>query len=101
MIKVLLFALAVISASFACSMAEAAILSLPLIRARILVDKKRANARDVLFLKEHIAITVATIVIINNSINIIGAVFVGQQIAHIFGDRWLATASGFFTFLII
>jgi CBS domain containing-hemolysin-like protein len=101
MIKVLLFSLAVISASFACSMAEAAILSLPLIRARILADKKRINARDVLFLKEHIAITVATIVIINNSINIIGAVFVGQEVANIFGDRWLATASGVFTFFII
>jgi CBS domain containing-hemolysin-like protein len=101
MIKVLLFSLAVISASFACSMAEAAILSLPLIRARILVDKKRINARDVLFLKEHISITVATIVIINNSINIIGAVFVGNEVARIFGDRWLATASGIFTFLIV
>lgn len=101
MVNVLLFSLAIIAASFACSMAEAAILSLPLIRARILVDKKRINARDVLYLKEHIAITVATIVIINNSINIIGAVFVGQQIAHIFGDRWLGFASGFFTFLIV
>lgn len=101
MIKVLFFSLAVISASFLCSMAEAAILSLPLIRARILVDKKRLNARDVLYLKEHISITVATIVIINNSINIIGAVFVGHVIADIFGDRWLATASGIFTFLIV
>ena len=54
-----------------------------------------------LYLKEHISITVATIVIINNSINLIGAVFVGNEVARIFGDRWLATASGVFTFLII
>ncbi len=82
-------------------MVEAAILSLPLIRARIMAEEKRAHARDLLFLKENISMTIATIVILNNSVNIIGSIFIGQQIALMFGRQWLGVASSVLTFLII
>jgi CBS domain containing-hemolysin-like protein len=101
MINIVVSFLTVIGASFLCAMAEAAILSLPLVRARIMVEERRINAKDVLFLKEHISTAVSVVVIINNSINIIGSIYVGQEITRIFGDAWLGTASAAMTFMII
>jgi len=84
-----------------CSMSEAAILSLPLIRARILFDQKRKNSRDLLYLKENIADVITSIVLINNAVNIAGSIFVGQQVALIFGDQWLGLTATLMTFSII
>jgi CBS domain containing-hemolysin-like protein len=82
-------------------MTEAAILSLPLVRARILSDHKRKGAKDLLFIKENINSAIATIVILNNSVNIVGSIFVGQKVLRLFGNEWLGIASAFITFLII
>lgn len=82
-------------------MSEAAILSLPLVRARILLEQKRKNSRDVLYLKENIRETIASIVIINNAINIVGSIFIGQQVTLRFGNQWLGLASTVLTFSII
>jgi len=84
-----------------CSMTEAAILSLPLVRARILREKKRKGSQDLLIVKENIHFAVATIVILNNAVNIIGAVFVGQIVANIFGNQFLGIFSAVLTFAII
>lgn len=101
MILLILFIIAVLLTSGACSMTEAAILSLSLARARIVYDKKRKNSGDLLFVKENIHSAVATIVILNNAINIIGAVFVGQMVAEIFGNHFLGIFSAILTFAII
>ncbi len=93
--------LSVIFLSALCSMSEAAILSLSMVRARILVEQKYKSAEDVLFLKENIASLIAVIVVLNNSINIIGAIFVGQQVTHIFGEQWLGLGSTIITLAII
>lgn len=82
-------------------MTEAAVLSLPLIRARIMYEKKYKGSRDLIFVKENIHSAVATIVILNNAINIIGAVFVGQRIARLFGNQFLGIFSAVLTFAII
>ena len=82
-------------------MTEAAILSVPLLRVRIMVEQKRAGARDLLYVKENIALAVASLVIINNSVNIMGSMFIGQQVSMRYGDHWLGIASGLVTFLII
>jgi CBS domain containing-hemolysin-like protein len=82
-------------------MAEAAILSLSMVRARILVEQKHKSAKDVLFLKENISSIIAVIVVLNNSINIMGAIFVGQQVTLILGSRWLGLASTIITLTII
>jgi len=82
-------------------MTEAAILSLPLVRARILFDQKRKGSKDLLFIKENIHIAIATIVVLNNSINIVGSIFVGREAMRIFGNEWLAISSAVLTFLII
>lgn len=101
MISVLILFWSVILASALCSVAEAAILSLPLIRARILHEQNRRNARTLLYVKENISYGVASIVILNNAINIFGSIFIGQQVAMRFGNQWLGAASAVMTFSII
>lgn len=99
-VLVILF-LAIILASAFCSMSEAAILSLPLVRARMLYEQKKKNSKDLLFVKEHITDTIAAIVIVNNAINIVGSIFIGQQVTIRFGNQWLGVASTILTFSII
>lgn len=82
-------------------MVEAAILSLPFIKARILFEQKRKGSKTLLFIKENIHLAVATIVILNNAINIVGSIFVGQRVTYIFGSHWLGMASAVITFAII
>lgn len=96
---VLLFS--VLSASAFCSMAEAAILSLPFVRAKSLVEQGRINSKDLFYLKENIEITLATIVILNNCINIIGSIFIGEYVVLLFGQQWLGFSAAVITFLII
>lgn len=101
MIRLVILVLGLLLASGLCSMIEAAILSLPLIRARILLDQKRKGAKALLIIKEDIHTAIATIVVINNSINIIGSIFVGREALRLFGNEWLAISSAVLTFLII
>ncbi len=76
-------------------------MSLSVVRARILVEQKHKMAEDVLYLKENISSIIATIVVLNNAINIVGSIFVGQQVTVIFGNRWLGLASTVITLSII
>jgi len=101
MLILIILIISVLITSGICSMTEAAILSLPLIRARILYEKKHKGSLDLLFIKENIHSAVATIVILNNAVNIIGAVFVGQMAASIFGNQFLGIFSAVLTFAII
>ncbi|MFA5060565.1 MAG: hemolysin family protein [Candidatus Omnitrophota bacterium] len=101
MISLSFLIIGVLLASSICSMAEAAILSLPLVRARILSEEKRRNSKTVLYLKEHINTVVASIVVVNNAINIIGAFFIGQKVSELFGNEWLGLASAVMTLGII
>jgi CBS domain containing-hemolysin-like protein len=77
------------------------LLSVPLLRVRIMVEQKRRGARDLLFIKDNIALAIAVIVIVNNSVNIIGSMFIGEQVSKLYGSNWLGLASGILTFLII
>ncbi len=101
MINLIILVISVLFASGLCSMVEAAMLSLPLVRARILFEQKKKGSKDLLIIKENINTAIATIVILNNSVNIIGSIFVGQQVLSIFGNRWLGVSSACLTFLII
>ncbi|MFC1675375.1 hemolysin family protein [Candidatus Omnitrophota bacterium] len=101
MLMLILLILGVLIASGICSMMEAAILSLPLIKARMLEENKRRGSLDLLLIKENVHSAVATIVILNNGVNIIGSIFVGQMVTRMFGGQWLGMASAVFTFFII
>ncbi|MBF0523344.1 MAG: HlyC/CorC family transporter [Candidatus Omnitrophica bacterium] len=84
-----------------CAMAEAAILSLPSIRARLLKEHNKPNADDLLYIKDNIAYAIATVVILNNAVTIIGSIFIGEKISAHFGNQWLGLASAVITFAII
>lgn len=101
MVSLFILIIGVLFASSLCSMVEAAILSLPLVKARILFDQKRKGAKDLLIIKENIDTAIAAIVVLNNSVNIIGSIFVGHRVIGIFGNEWLGISSAIFTFLII
>ncbi len=101
MIGLFVLIVAVLFFSGLCSMTEAAVLSLPLVKARMLYDQKKKGSIDLLYVKENIHFAIATIVIINNSINIVGSIFVGHKVIEIFGNRWLGISSAFLTLLII
>ncbi len=101
MVKLIILLIGVLFTSGICSMVEAAILSLPLVKARILFDKKRNGSQDLLIVKENIHSAIASIVVINNAVNIVGAIFVGREALKMFGNEWLAISSAIITFLII
>ena len=101
MLTLIFLFLTIILSSGLCSMAEAAILSLPMMRARILFEHKRKNSKQLLYIKENITQVITSIVIVNNVINIVGSIFIGQQITIRFGNQWLGIASAVLTFSII
>lgn len=101
MVELIVLIISVLFISGLCSIVEAAILSLPLVKARILFEQKRKGAKTLLFIKENIHLAVATIVILNNAVNIIGSIFVGQKVAYMFGSHWLGITSAVLTFAII
>ena len=101
MVSLIILFIIVLFLSGICSMVEAAILSLPLVKARILFEQQRKGSQTLLFIKENIHLAVATIVILNNAINIIGSIFVGQMVTRLFGSHWLGIASAVITFAII
>ena len=101
MLPLILLIITVLLASGVCSMTEAAVLSLPFVRARILYETKQKGSKDLLFIKENIYSAVATIVILNNAVNIIGAVFVGQVVSGAFGNQFLGVFSAVLTIAII
>lgn len=93
--------ISIIFGSAICSMTEAAILSLPALRARLLQEEGRKGAKDLVYIKDNIPIAVASVVMLNNAINIMGSFFVGLRVTLLFGDRWLGAASAITTFAII
>ena len=101
MLNLIVLVIGILLTSGLCSMTEAAILSLPLVKARILFDQKKKGAKDLLIIKENIHLAIATIVVLNNSINIIGSIFVGQWASRLFGNELLGVSSAVLTFLII
>lgn len=101
MTAVFLTLISVLTASALCSLVEAAILSVPFTRVRILYDQGKMAAKDLLYIKEHISAAISSLVIVNNIINIMGSLYVGEMMADVFGDKWLGVISAGITFCII
>jgi len=97
MLKVLLGALVVVLNSALCSMAEAAFLSLPLVRARALAKLGGATARAVLRIRERVQSAISAIVILNTVVNVVGTALVvtwaGEVAARASGEGEWITAS--------
>ncbi|RMF24282.1 MAG: HlyC/CorC family transporter [Cyanobacteria bacterium J083] len=101
MLQLIIVVLFVLSGSAICAAAETALLSIPNIRVRQLAQSKKPAALALLHIREKISRPIATIVVLNNTFNIIGSIVIGSLAVDILGDAWLGVFSGFLTFLII
>jgi CBS domain containing-hemolysin-like protein len=93
--------LVVLVGSGLCSGAEAALLSVPEVRARQLAEEGGKRARALLAVKLGIARPISAIVVLNNVFNIVGSIMVGRAATLVFGTAWVGVVSGVLTFLII
>ncbi|NLE65625.1 MAG: HlyC/CorC family transporter [Elusimicrobia bacterium] len=101
MLPAIIALISLLGLSAFCSLSEAAILSVPFIRTRILLEQGRRNAKDLVFVKENLPLAISSLVIINNVVNISGSLLVGEMIMDLFGSRWIGIISAFLTFCII
>lgn len=91
----------VLLSSALCSGSEAALLSLPLSKARQLAEEGGARAQRLLVLRENLSRPISTIVILNNIANIVGSITVGALAAEALGSAWLGLFSAALTAGII
>lgn len=101
MIELALAVLAVLLCSGLCSGAEAALLSVPTLRARQLAESGGKRAVALLRIREGMVRPIAAIVVLNNIANIVGSITVGTMAARILGSQWIGLFSGVLTLLVI
>jgi len=97
------FIVAIIVSSAIVSGSEAALLSVSYTKAKEIANEKPINPRaaHLLTIKEDLQKYIATIVVLNNIINIVGSIYVGVIGVRIFGEVYLGVVSALLTFLII
>ncbi|NEP16798.1 MAG: HlyC/CorC family transporter [Leptolyngbya sp. SIO4C1] len=101
MIELAIAVLVVLFGSALCSGTEAALLSIPLLKARQIAHNRNPAAIALLAIRERVNRPIATIVILNNIFNIVGSIVIGRIAASVFGDAMLGIFSAVLTFLII
>jgi CBS domain containing-hemolysin-like protein len=93
--------LLVLTSSAVCSGTEAALFSIPLIKARQLAESEVSGSKALLDVRENMGRPIATIVVLNNVANIVGSILVGSIAARVLGDEWLGLFSAVLTFMVI
>lgn len=102
MINLIIVVLLVLVGSAICSGSEAALFSIPLVKARQLAQQsRRPAAQALLTIRENMNRPIASLVILNNMFNIVGSIMVGQVVLTTLGSAWLGVVSALLTFLII
>ncbi|WP_071190152.1 hemolysin family protein [Trichormus sp. NMC-1] len=101
MLQLLITVLIIILGSALCSCTETALFSVSTLRVRQLAQLKNPSAVALLAIRENMNRPIATIVILNNTFNIIGSILTGSIATQVLGDQWLGVFSGILTFLII
>jgi CBS domain containing-hemolysin-like protein len=101
MLQLAIAVLIVLVGSALCSCTEAALLSIPLLKARQMAQGRKPAAIALLAIREKVNRPVAAIVILNNIFNIVGSIAIGRIAASVFGDAMLGIFSAVLTFLII
>lgn len=101
MLQLAIAVLVVILGSALCSGTEAALLSIPLLKARQISQSRKPPALALLAIREKINRPIAAIVILNNIFNIVGSISIGRVAASVFDDTLLGLFSAVLTFLII
>jgi len=97
---IIYFCLAIVL-SFICSLLEAILLSTPNSYASILAKQDYKAGVRLEEYKENINRPLAAILTLNTFSHTIGAAGVGAQVFHLFGEAYVAIASGILTFLIL
>ncbi len=93
--------LVVVICSGICSLVEAAVFSVSLIKVKQLAETKRPAALALMRVRENMRDPIAAIVILTNISNIVGSIVVGAIAADVLGSKWMGLFSGGLTFLII
>ncbi|HIK43602.1 MAG TPA: HlyC/CorC family transporter [Leptolyngbyaceae cyanobacterium M65_K2018_010] len=84
-----------------CSGSEAALLSVPLLKAQQLAESQKPAALTLLAIRQRVNRPIATIVILNNLFNIVGSVLIGGIAARVFNHALLGVFTGVLTLLVI
>ncbi|MEO0513363.1 MAG: CNNM domain-containing protein [Planctomycetota bacterium] len=101
MVLLLIYLAGALAFSFLCSLAEAAILSVPLAHARYLAEQGRGAGRHLEEMKNKIDRPLSAILTINTVSHTVGAGLVGAQASVVFGDAWVGATMGVVTVLIL
>ncbi len=101
MIELLITALTIILGSATCAMAETALFSVPRIKVQQLAQSKQPGAAALLAVRKELNRPIATIVILNNIFNIVGAAVIGILADKVLGQAWVGVVTGIMTLLII
>ncbi len=101
MTLLILYVLLALGVSFACSMMEAALLSVTPGYIGALERENHPAAERLRSLKEEIERPLAAILTLNTIAHTVGAAGAGAQAAIVFGDAWVGLFSGVLTFLIL
>jgi CBS domain containing-hemolysin-like protein len=101
MLQLITIIFVVILGSALCSSIETALFSVSTLRVRQLAQSNNPSAVALLAIRENMNRPIATIVILNNTFNIIGSIITGSVAAQALGSQWLGIFSALLTFLII
>lgn len=101
MLQLITTILVVILGSALCSSIETALFSVSSLRVRQLAQSNNPSAVALLAIRENMNRPIATIVILNNTFNIIGSIVTGGVATQVLGLQWLGIFSAVLTFLII
>jgi CBS domain containing-hemolysin-like protein len=91
----------VLLTSAICSGTEAALFSVPVIKAQQLANSNRRGGKTLFAIRQNMNRPIATVVILNNIANIVGSIAVGGIATDVLGSQWLGVFSGGLTFLVI
>jgi len=101
MALLLAYIMLALGVSFACSVAEAVILSLTSAHVSLLEKRGRPAGPLLRDLRDNINRPLAAILTLNTIAHTVGAAGAGAQAAAVFGNRWVGVASAVLTLLIL
>ena len=101
MTTLILLVLALVRASGLTAMSGAALFSVPSSKVYLARDENRSGGQRLAVIKENMQRPISALVILNNLINILGAVMIGYKAAEVLGDNYKGAFAGVLTFLLI
>ena len=101
MTALITYFLAALFVSFLCSLLESVLLSVSITHVSVLEKSGNRSGKIMAELKENINRPLAAILTINTIANTVGAAGVGAQTMILYGNEWVAIASGILTLSIL